>query len=130
MTIFNRLRRRPGRGEIDDLESVKSRLEVLPHRFPATATAVGPGAQQAKEQIPIICRNVGDAVSALRTGRDPGGNSITGSRVGNGLQRLANDASGPAFSGLMLTALSTDGVRELEGLIDELVGIAARLQAD
>jgi hypothetical protein len=116
------------RREISSLKSVKSQLERLPISHAATATAVGPGVGQAREQIPIICRNIDDAVRALRTGRDPSGNRISASLVGDGLRRLADDASGPAFSGLMLTVLSPDGVQVLKTAIDELSRAAERLR--
>jgi hypothetical protein len=116
------------RAEIDDLASLKGRLELLPSRCPPTATVVGPGVKQAEEQIPIICRNIDDAVRALTTGRDPNGNRITESEVADGLTKFVQATQDPGFVGLMSLALSMDGVSELMRAIDELAGIAARLR--
>jgi hypothetical protein len=117
----------PERAEIDDLESLRARLELLPSRCPPTATVVGPGVQQAQEQIPIICRNIDDAVRALSMGRDPNGNPITESEVADGLTNLVQATRDPGFVGGMSLALSTEGVMELLKATEELADIAARL---
>lgn len=80
-----------------------------------------------EEQIPTICRNVDDAVKALRTGRDANGNPITTSEIGQGLQRLVDHTRQPGFSQMMALALRPDGIAELESSITELASIAASL---
>lgn len=115
--------------EVMDLEALRVRLESLPSRYATTATALGPGAEQAREQVPIICRTIDDAVQAIRSGLDPEGRPITLSQVGDGLLRLVDDVSGAGFSGLMHTVMNPDGVRELERAVSELAEIGSRLAA-
>jgi hypothetical protein len=122
------LKKQPA-GPVERLVAIKSRLASLPAKHPAHAVAVGPGVAQAEEQIPIICRNIDDAMAALQTGRDPAGHSIEPWQVGKGLEHLVGDITGPGFSGLMLVALSADGVTELERGIEDLAAVASDLQA-
>ena len=127
MRVPDRFGKGPERAVIADLESLRGRLELLPSRCPPTATVVGPGVQQAEEQIPIICRNIADAVRALSMGRDPNGNPITEFEVADGLTNLVQATREPGFVGGMSLALSTEGVMELLKATDELAGIATRL---
>ena len=109
------------------LTSLKTQLESLPSKHPATATVAGPGLEQAEEQVPIICRNIDDAIISLRTGRESGGAPVSLWQVGTGLQDLVGDVSGAGFSGLMLAILSPEGVREIERLVAELGDLAVQL---
>lgn len=127
MTVPDRIRKAK-RAEIDDLESLKGRLELLPSRCPPTATVVGPGVEKANEQIPIICRNIDDAVRALTTGRDPNGNPITELEVADGLTNLIQFTRDPGFVGGISLALSMEGIMELTKEMDELAGITAKLR--
>ena len=116
------------RGHIQALNSLKTRIFQLPNRYPYEGQAFGSGTAQAKQQIPIICQNIDDAIDALRTGRDSQGYSITPDRVGEGLQRLVQATRKPGFTGLLSVVLSADrGVKELENSMAELEEIAARL---
>lgn len=118
--------------EIDEvaarLLAISETLRDLPVSFAATATADDPGAEIAREQIPIICRNIGEAIAALRAGADQTGEPITVAQVGRGLQVLVDDATGPAYSGLMSTVLDHEGVTALERSIRALEGVAKHLQ--
>lgn len=116
------------KGHIQALNSLKTRIFQLPNQYPYKGQAFGSGTTQAKQQIPIICQNIDDAIDALRTGLDSQGNSITPDRVGEGLQRLVQATRKPGFAGLLLVVLSSDrGVKELENSMAELEEIAARL---
>ncbi|HTP29947.1 MAG TPA: hypothetical protein VMK12_30360 [Anaeromyxobacteraceae bacterium] len=119
--------REPWVSEITDLEALQARLELLPTRYLTKGQVVsyGPGPQ---EQIPIICRNIADAVKALRTGRDANGTPITASQVGTGLENLVTAVSGPAFTGGMSLVLGADGVREFESSINKLASVATSLR--
>jgi hypothetical protein len=126
--LIDRLFRHRVGEAVEALEHVQARLLALPDQHPARGTAVGPGLRTAQDQIPVICRNLDDAVAALRTGHDPAGNAIAASQVGTGLQHLVDDASGPGVAGLMRVTLDDAGVRQFERLVDELGRIAARLR--
>lgn len=110
------------------LQSIRNALEDLPVSFATTAMAIGPGAEIAREQIPIVCRNIGDAIAALRAGADQTGEPISAAQVGRGLQALVDDATGPAYSALMSTVLDREGVAALERSIGALAGVARRLR--
>lgn len=110
------------------LLAIKATLGDLPAAFARTTTADGPGVEIAREQIPIICRNIGEAIAALRAGADQTGEPITVAQVGRGLQALVDDATGPAYSGLMSTVLDHEGVAILERSIQALAGVAKHLQ--
>jgi hypothetical protein len=115
--------------DVDDLRSLKARLEPLPTKYPTKTTVVGSFAQDPKELIPLICRNIDDAARALITGRDPKGNTISEAMVGKGLGNLVQATRGPRFMGGISMALNREGVEELTEAMNELAGIARRLQA-
>jgi hypothetical protein len=116
--------------DIDDLQSLKARIEPLPAKYPTKTTVVGSFAQNPKELVPLICRNIDDAATALTTGRDPKGNPITKAAVGQGLGNLVQATRGPRFMGGVSMALNMEGVQELMKAMNELAGIALRLQAE
>ena len=41
-----------------ELQTLKTKISELPEQYPAGGFSFGPGAGQAQEQIPIICRNI------------------------------------------------------------------------
>jgi hypothetical protein len=114
---------------VERLLAIREALGDLPVAFATTASALGPGVEIAREQIPSICRNIDDAVAALRAGADQTGEPISATQVGRGLQALVDDASGPAYSALMGTILDRDGVAALERSILALAGVANDLHA-
>jgi hypothetical protein len=115
--------------DIDDLQSIKARIEPLPAKYPTKTKVVGSFAQDPRELIPLICRNIDEAARALTTGRDPKGNPITEAGVGKGLGNLVEATQGPRFVGGISMALNMEGVQELMKAMSELQGIARKLQA-
>jgi hypothetical protein len=109
------------------LLAIREALGDLPVAFATTATTDGPGVEIAREQIPIIRRNIDHAIAALRAGADQTGEPISVAQVGRGLQALVDDASGPAYSALMRSILDHDGVAALERSIRALAGVAKDL---
>lgn len=126
--LIDRLFRHRVGEAVEALEHVQTRLAALPDQHPARRTAVGPGQRTAQDQIPVICRNLDDAVAALRTGHDTAGNAIAAAQVGTGLQHLVDNASGPGVAGLMRVTLDDAGVREFERLVKKLGRVADRLR--
>jgi hypothetical protein len=114
-------------GTIDSLVSVQEALRSLPGRHRTHLPDTDPGVRMAQELITTTCGIIDDAVGALRTGRDPAGNSIARSHVAAGLQHLVDDW-GERITGLMRVVLDDEGLRELQRLGDELGGVAARLR--
>lgn len=45
-------------GIVQELLTLKTKISELPEQYPAGGFSFGPGAGQAQEQIPIICRNI------------------------------------------------------------------------
>jgi uncharacterized membrane protein YhaH (DUF805 family) len=122
--------RMPANGEksvSEDLGRLRVHIAALPERYPFAGVSFGAGAAQAAEQVPIICRNIDQAITALETGRDPNGNPITPELVGSGLQRLVVATRKPAFEALMITVLSPVGIQQLQGALVDLEHIAQRL---
>lgn len=115
--------------DVDDLGSLKTRIEVLPATYPTTIQVSGSFAQDPKDLVPLICRNIDDAVRALTTGRDPNGRPITEAAVGRGLGNLVEATRAPRFVGGVSTALNMQGVTEFTNAMDELEMIARRMQA-
>lgn len=112
---------------ISDLQTLKSKISELPRRYPTGAFTFGAGAGTAREQIPIICRNIDDAVRALKTGLDPNNRPITKPQIADGLKRLVGATRRPAFVGLITAVLSSSGISELENYMNELEGIASKI---
>ena len=110
------------------LSDIRTKFTQLPHSFPATGESVGSGAEVAKQQIPIICANIEQALKALESGLDPNSNPITGELVGEGLTQLVNAAQRSEFLGLMSGVLSIEGVTQMEGYLNELKSLAGQLR--
>jgi hypothetical protein len=106
------------------LIDIKERIARLPTQFPTSAHTFGAGAMQAQEQIPIISRNIDQAVAALKTGIDPNGNPITKQQISSGLKNLVRATQKPAFIGLMSAVLDSNGIQQLERSMVELERIA------
>ena len=112
---------------IEALVSVQETLRSLPARHPARAVT-DPEVRTVQEQITPVCDIIDNAVAALRTGRDPAGNSLARAQVGAGLQHLVDDCRGEQFTAVMLVGLDADGGSEFQRLVDELGRLAARLR--
>ncbi len=118
---------------ISDLEALKARISKIPETYPTRAVVAGPGANTAREQIPMIRGGIGASVNVLRTGRVSDDMPIP-----KGLNRFlfASDllknavgkARDPAFVGLVSTVINLDGVAELRKCIDELDKIAQKVR--
>lgn len=114
--------------EAADIMTLKTNISMLTKDYPAKGESFGPGADIAKQQIPIICRNIDQALNALKTGLDPNGNPITKEQIGDGLAKLVDDTKRPGFSGLMSGVLSIEGVSKMEGYLNELKSLAGQLR--
>jgi hypothetical protein len=110
-----------------NLQNLKRELFNLPKTHPTKAFTTGAGVAQAQEQIPIICRNIEDAIKALQTGRDPKGNPITKHQITDGLKQLIAETRRPAFIGLLSTILDGYGIEHFEQLMAEFEQIAERI---
>jgi hypothetical protein len=114
---------------IQDLQDLKSKFSQLPKKYAYEGKFItGPGYLQAKEQIPIICMNIEQAITALKTGFDPNNYPITAPQIAAGLKNLISATRKPGFIGLVSTIIDIDGgIQELESCIDELEQIAKRI---
>ncbi len=127
MSIFDRLLGGAKKAKSDkakQLIDLKERISRLPEQFPVSVHVSGGGVAQAQEQIPIICRNIDEAVAALKKGLDPHGNPITKQQIANGLKNLVRATQKPAFVGLMTAVLDSNGIQQLERSMNELERIA------
>jgi hypothetical protein len=120
-----------GKGEtsgiVQELQDLKTKISELPTQYPAGGASFGAGASQAQEQIPIICQNIDQAISALNTGLDPYNRPITKPQIADGLKRLVSATRKPAFIGLMAAVLSIDGTQSLENHLNNLEQIANKI---
>lgn len=73
-----------------ELQGLKNKIFELPRRYPTGVHTSGSGVAQAQEQIPIICRNIDEAIRALNTGLDPHNRPITKSQIADGIKCLVN----------------------------------------
>ena len=55
-------------GIVQELLTLKTKISELPKQYPVGGFSFGSGAGQAQEQIPIICRNIDEAITCLNTG--------------------------------------------------------------
>jgi len=115
-------------GVVQELQALKTKIADLPAQCPAKGISFGAGAGQAQEQIPIICKNIEQAIVALNTGHDPHNNPITKPQIADGLQRLVSATRKPAFTGLMTAVLNSDGIKSLEDHLNYLEQIAEKIK--
>jgi hypothetical protein len=113
---------------VQKLQALKSKISEIPQRYQTGAFVTGPGVGQVREQIPIICRNIDDAIRALKTGLDPYNRPITKPQIADGLKRLVDQTRRPAFIGVISTVLRVEGVSELEKYMNELEQIAGKIR--
>jgi hypothetical protein len=106
------------------LNALRGLIAVLPERFPRESPpeslVFGTGYEQAKQQIPIICRNIDEAIHAIQTGSDPHGNPITKPQIADGLRRLVAETRKPAFATLLSFVLNPEGIKELADCMNQL----------
>jgi len=112
---------------VGELQALKTKLSELPAKCPAGGISFGAGAGQAQEQIPIICQNIDQAIRALNTGLDPYNRPITKPQIADGLKRLVSATRKPAFTGLMMAVLSSDGIQALENHLNDMERIANKI---
>ena len=111
-----------------NLSDLQRKIPRLPKQYPAGGFTFGAGKGAAEEQIPIICRNIEQAFTAVETGLDPNGNPITRKEIGEGLMNLVNATKKPGFVGLLNGVLNVDGIAKLESYMDRLRDIANQLR--
>ena len=112
---------------VQELLALKSKISELPQKYPTGTFTFGTGVGEAQEQIPIICRNIDEAIRALDTGVDPYNHPITKSQIADGLIRLVNATRKPAFVGLMIAVLNSEGIQALENHMNELERAASTI---
>ncbi|KON29954.1 hypothetical protein AC480_02240 [miscellaneous Crenarchaeota group archaeon SMTZ1-55] len=127
--MFGRMFGKGGKPDvIRELQVLKSEIARLPQKYPMGGFTFGAGASKAKEQIPTICAVIDDAVNAFEKGLDVHNRPITKSQIADGLKRLVAATRRPAFIGLVSTALSPTGVRELGQYMNNLERIANKIR--
>jgi hypothetical protein len=82
---------------------------------------------QARQQIPIICQNIDDAIRALDTGLDRSGNPVTKRQISDGLKRLVEATRNPGLVGLLTAVLASHGIQRFEHHMGELERIAEEI---
>ncbi len=110
------------------LLGLKNKIAVIPKQSAAKGFSFGPEAGQTQQQIPIICKNIDDAVVGLRTGKDPNGNPITPGQVGSGLQNLIEATRRPGFDALLMQAINDEGLIKLKQYLKEMEQIGHSLR--
>jgi len=129
MGIFNRIfDKSKTSGTIQELQNLKTKISELPKKYQTHAFVTGPGVGTVREQIPIISRNINDAIKALKTGLDPYNNPITKPQISDGLKHLVFETRKPAFTGLLSTIITTTGIIEFKNYMNELEKIAVRIK--
>ena len=114
---------------IRELHTLKSNILELPQRYPTSIFTFGAGIAQAKEQVPIICSNIDDAINALKKGKDSYNRPITKYQIADGLSNLIKATQRPQFIGLITSVFNNDGINELEKKMNELGQIAAKIRS-
>ena len=128
MAIFGKLfGKSKTSGIVQELQTLKIKISELPAQCPAKGISFGAGVTQAQEQIPIICKNIEQAIIALNTGFDPYNRPITKQQIVDGLKHLVSATRKPAFIGLMVAVLSGDGIQSLENHLNYLEQIANKI---
>ena len=113
---------------IQELLTLKSRILELPQKYTTSSFTFGSGVAQAKDQIPIICSNIDDAIDALKKGKDSHNMPITKNQIADGLTNLINATRRPQFIGLITSILNNEGIKEFEKKINELDQIVAKIR--
>lgn len=114
---------------IRELHTLKSNILELPQKYPTSSINFGAGVAQAKEQVPIICSNIDDAINALKKGKDSNNRPITKYQIADGLSNLINATRRQQFIGLITSVLNNDGINELKKELFELEQIAAKIRS-
>jgi len=112
---------------IQELRILKSNILELSQKYPKSSFNFGAGVSQAKEQVPIICSNIDDAINALKKGKDSYNRPITKYQIATGLSNLINATRRPQFIVLITSVLNNDGINEIGKLMNELEQIAAKI---
>jgi len=129
MGLFDKLLGKDETSEVvKELLALKSKISKIPQVYSTSALVFGPGAGQAREQIPTICAVIDDAVKALRKGLNVHNRPITRPQIADGLKRLVVATRQPAFIGLTSTVIDPPGISELEKYMNEMEQIASRIK--
>ena len=113
---------------IRELHTLKSNILEIPQKYPTSNYSFGAGVVQAKDQVPIICSNIDDAINALKIGKDSQNRPITAYQIADGLNKLINATRHPEFIGLITSVLNNDGINELVKKLNELEQIAEKIR--
>jgi hypothetical protein len=114
-------------GAVQRLTNLKSEVSELTARHPSGGLSVGGAVAQARQQIPIICQNIDDAIRALDTGLDRSGNPVTKRQISDGLKRLVEATRNPGLVGLLTAVLASHGIQRFEHHMGELERIAEEI---
>ena len=114
---------------IQELDILKAKILELPINYSTSSFTFGTGVAQAKEQVPIICSNIDDAINALKNGKDRYNRSITEFQIADGLSNLINAKRRPQFIGLIANVLNSNGINEFEKKMNELEQIALKIRS-
>ncbi len=119
---------------ISELEALKARVSKIPETYPTGAVVVGPGANTAREQIPMVRGFIGAAADVLQTGRVTDGVPIPKGLnkflfASDLLRNAVSRARSPTFIGLASTVTNFDGIAELRKCVDEAEKISQKIRA-
>ncbi|MDX1798551.1 MAG: hypothetical protein R3255_07875 [Candidatus Lokiarchaeia archaeon] len=114
---------------IQELHVLKAKILELPKNFPTSTFTFGTGITQAKEQVPIICSNIDDAINALKNGKDSYNHPITEYQIADGLSNLINATRRPEFIGLITSVLNNNGINEFKKNMNELEQIVLNIRS-
>jgi len=115
---------RPAEDVVQRLQTLKSKIAELQKDGGSFGDVSEPAASKSRQQVPIICRVIDDAVRAYETGRDINGRPISPVQLADGIRRLAADTRKQEFQFTLSLTLGRDAIGRLESYMNELEAIA------
>jgi len=114
---------------IRKLLTLKSSILEIPQKYPSSTLVIGVDTSHAKEQILLLNLNLGEAISALKKGKDKYNRPITNHQIADGLNNIINVVRDPTFLVSISGEINRMGLVELENKMDVLKKIAENIRS-
>ncbi len=114
---------------VKELDELRLNISELPRKYPSQITIITFERDKLHDQVPIICDNINDVISALKKGRDVYNNPISTKDISLGINSLLSNSIGKSGWELLMESILNDrGLQLLRGYLNQLGDIAERIK--